>query len=68
MNTAAGIGGAIAGVIVARAGYGWLNVVGACLLLPMAALALRRALTRPAAPVAPDSPGAAGTPAPTTDL
>ncbi|MER6100893.1 MFS transporter [Streptomyces sp. NPDC001832] len=68
MNTAAGIGGAIAGVIVARAGYGWLNVVGACLLLPMAALALRRALARPTAPVAPDSPGAAGTSAPSTDL
>lgn len=50
MNTAAGIGGAVAGVIVARASYGWLNVAGACLLLPMATLALRRALARPAAP------------------
>ncbi|MFB7956732.1 MFS transporter [Streptomyces sp. NPDC056045] len=49
MNTAAGIGGAIAGVIVARASYGWLNAVGVCLLLPMAALTLRRALARPTA-------------------
>ncbi|MCX4822309.1 MFS transporter [Streptomyces sp. NBC_01142] len=44
MNTAAGIGGAAAGLIVAQASYGWLNLVGACLLLPMAALAVRRAL------------------------
>lgn len=65
MNTAAGIGGVIAGVIVARASYGWLNVVGACLLLPMAALALRRALTRPAAhaeTAAPDTAPAAAAP------
>ncbi|MFJ4836681.1 MFS transporter [Streptomyces sp. NPDC088746] len=48
MNTAAGIGGAVAGVIVSRLGYGWLNAVAACLLLPMAALALRRAVARPA--------------------
>ncbi|MFB7556516.1 MFS transporter [Streptomyces brevispora] len=48
MNASAGIGGAVAGVIVSRASYGWLNLAGACLLLPMAALALRRALTRPA--------------------
>ncbi|MFC4612470.1 MFS transporter [Streptomyces maoxianensis] len=45
MNTAAGVGGAAAGLIVAQAGYGWLNVVAACLLLPMAALAVRRALS-----------------------
>ncbi|MCM2390836.1 MFS transporter [Streptomyces albipurpureus] len=44
MNTAAGIGGICAGLIVAQAGYGWLNAVGACLLLPMAALAIRRAM------------------------
>ncbi|MEW2486309.1 MFS transporter [Streptomyces sp. NPDC048411] len=48
MNTAAGIGGVVAGVVVSQAGYGWLNAAGACLLLPMAALALRRALSRPA--------------------
>ncbi|MFG2866295.1 MFS transporter [Streptomyces sp. NPDC048338] len=46
MNTAAGIGGLMAGLIVAEAGYGWLNVVGACLLLPMAALAVRGAVRR----------------------
>jgi MFS family permease len=45
MNTAAGVGGAAAGLIVAQASYGWLNVVGAFLLLPMAALAIRRALS-----------------------
>lgn len=44
MNAAAGIGGAVAGVIVSQAGYGWLNLAGASLLLPMAALALRRTL------------------------
>lgn len=42
MNAAAGIGGICAGLIVAQAGYGWLNAVGACLLLPMAVLAIRR--------------------------
>ncbi|MEU7277836.1 MFS transporter [Streptomyces sp. NPDC045431] len=41
MNTSAGIGGAAAGLIVAQAGYGWLNAAGACLLLPLAVLALR---------------------------
>ncbi|MEU1280581.1 MFS transporter [Streptomyces sp. NPDC005805] len=45
MNTAAGIGGAASGLIVAQAGYGWLNAVGALLLLPMAVLAIRRATT-----------------------
>ncbi|MFB7373148.1 MFS transporter [Streptomyces sp. NPDC056222] len=48
MNTAAGVGGLAAGLIVARAGYGWLNLVGACLLLPMAALAVRGVVRRPA--------------------
>ncbi|NDZ87431.1 MFS transporter, partial [Streptomyces sp. SID10115] len=46
MNAAAGIGGAAAGLIVARASYGWLNLVGVCLLLPMAALAVRRSLKK----------------------
>ncbi|MCT4355093.1 MFS transporter [Streptomyces sp. Je 1-79] len=46
MNTAAGVGGLMAGLIVAQAGYGWLNLVGACLLLPMAALAVRGTLRR----------------------
>lgn len=46
MNTAAGIGGAAAGLIVAQASYGWLNLIGVCVLLPMAALALRRAVRK----------------------
>ncbi|MFI8432271.1 MFS transporter [Streptomyces sp. NPDC079020] len=53
MNTAAGVGGAVAGVIVSQWGYGPLNAIGACLLLPMAALALRRSL-RPDSDRAPD--------------
>ncbi|MGA5473081.1 MFS transporter [Streptomyces arboris] len=44
MNAAAGIGGASAGVIVAQWGYGPLNAIGAALLLPVAALALRRSM------------------------
>ncbi|MFD3410631.1 MFS transporter [Streptomyces cyaneofuscatus] len=48
MNAAAGIGGATAGVIVAQWGYGPLNAIGAALLLPVAALALRRSM-RPSA-------------------
>ncbi|MER5884333.1 MFS transporter [Streptomyces sp. NPDC001941] len=44
MNALAGIGGVTAGVVVANAGYGWLNAVGAALLLPLAALAVRRAV------------------------
>lgn len=46
MNTAAGVGGALAGVVVATAGYGWLNLLAALLLLPLGALAL---WTRPGA-------------------
>ncbi|MET3987055.1 MFS family permease [Streptomyces sp. PvR034] len=51
MNTCAGIGGAVSGLIVSQAGYGWLNAVGAALLLPMAGLALFTARRHPA-PVA----------------
>jgi MFS family permease len=40
MNTAAGLGGAAAGLVVARASYGWLNLLAACLLLPLGGLAL----------------------------
>ncbi|MBA2948277.1 MFS transporter [Streptomyces himalayensis] len=40
MNTAAGLGGAAAGLVVAQASYGWLNLIAAGLLLPLAALAL----------------------------
>ncbi len=50
MNAAAGIGGATAGVIVAQWGYGPLNAIGAALLLPVAALALRRSLKGAARP------------------
>ncbi|WP_447036726.1 MFS transporter [Streptomyces sp. DSM 118878] len=46
MNTAAGIGGAVAGLIVAQAGYGWLNLAGVLVLLPLAALAVRRAVKK----------------------
>ncbi len=45
MNSAAAVGGAAAGLIVAQAGYGWLNAAGALLLVPMAALALVTART-----------------------
>lgn len=48
MNTAAGVGGAVAGLVVAQAGYGWLNAIGAALLLPMAGLALLTARRHPA--------------------
>ncbi|MFH9721501.1 MFS transporter [Streptomyces sp. NPDC017254] len=46
MNTAAGVGGLTAGLIVAEAGYGPLNAIAACLLLPMAALAIRGSLRK----------------------
>ncbi|MFJ3901873.1 MFS transporter [Streptomyces sp. NPDC090025] len=46
MNTAAGLGGLVAGLIVSQVGYGWLNVVGACLLVPMTLLVLRGAVRR----------------------
>ncbi|WP_343238743.1 MFS transporter [Streptomyces sp. SID8374] len=49
MNAAAGIGGATAGVIVAQWGYGPLNAIGAALLLPVAALAMRRSMKPSAA-------------------
>ncbi|MER7373134.1 MFS transporter [Streptomyces lanatus] len=47
MNASAGIGGAAAGLVVARASYGWLNLAAACLLLPLAALALLTRSGRP---------------------
>jgi MFS family permease len=40
MNSAAGIGGALSGLVVAQAGYGWLNVLAAALLVPVAVLTL----------------------------
>ncbi|MFK0256846.1 MFS transporter [Streptomyces sp. NPDC090445] len=48
MNTCAGAGGALAGLVMAEAGYGWLNAIGASLLLPMAVLALFTARRHPA--------------------
>ncbi|QES52658.1 MFS transporter [Streptomyces venezuelae] len=47
MNTAAGLGGAAAGLVVAQAGYGWLNAIGAALLIPLAVLALFTVRRRP---------------------
>lgn len=49
MNTSAGVGGAIAGLVVAQASYAWLNASAAILLLPPAALVLftRGALRAP---------------------
>ncbi|MFG2548925.1 MFS transporter [Streptomyces sp. NPDC048581] len=40
MNTSAGVGGAVAGLVAARASYAWLNFTAACLLVPLAAFAL----------------------------
>lgn len=34
MNAAAGVGGALSGLVVAQAGYGWLNLLAAALLVP----------------------------------
>ncbi|MEU9374702.1 MFS transporter [Streptomyces sp. NPDC048255] len=62
MNTAAGVGGAAAGLVMAQAGYGWLNAIGAGLLLPMAALALFTSRRHPVPPA--DAP-AKSAPAPT---
>ncbi|MGW0734690.1 MFS transporter [Streptomyces sp. NPDC002851] len=44
MNAAAGIGGVVAGIVVARASYGWLNLAAALLLLPLAGVALLSAV------------------------
>ncbi|MFD5421134.1 MFS transporter [Streptomyces sp. NPDC127069] len=49
MNAAAGLGGAAAGLVMSQAGYGWLNAIGASLLLPMAGLALFTARRHPVA-------------------
>ncbi|MCX4443522.1 MULTISPECIES: MFS transporter [Streptomyces] len=46
MNASAGIGGAVAGLVMAGAGYGVLNLLAAALLLPLTALTLFTALTR----------------------
>ncbi|PJE98591.1 MFS transporter [Streptomyces carminius] len=49
MNAAAGVGGALAGLVMARAGYGWLNALAAAVLLPVAALVLFTRYRRPTA-------------------
>ncbi|MFE1785060.1 MFS transporter [Streptomyces sp. NPDC059506] len=47
MNVAAAVGGVLAGVITATAGYSWLNASAALLLAPLAVAAVRvRARTR----------------------
>ncbi|GGO51432.1 tetracycline resistance protein [Streptomyces daqingensis] len=38
MNASAGVGGALSGLVVSLAGYGWLTALAASLLLPVAAL------------------------------
>ncbi|MER7170457.1 MFS transporter [Streptomyces mesophilus] len=55
MNTAAGLGGAAAGLIVAQASYGWLNLIAAVLLLPLAALAVLTPLRSRRAKETPDA-------------
>ncbi|MGW1277444.1 MFS transporter [Streptomyces tsukubensis] len=46
MNASAGVGGALSGLVVSQLGYGYLNLMGALLLLPLVVLAVRRAFTR----------------------
>ncbi|MCT2593894.1 MFS transporter [Streptomyces sp. N2-109] len=48
MNSAAGVGGALSGLVVAQAGYGWLTALAAVLLLPVAGLTLLGTLRRAA--------------------
>jgi MFS family permease len=45
-NAAAGAGGALAGLVMAQAGYGWLTALSAVLLVPVSGLALAVALRR----------------------
>jgi MFS family permease len=45
MNAAAGVGGALSGLVVAQAGYGWLNLLAAALLIPVAVLTVLTRLT-----------------------
>lgn len=42
MNASAGAGGALAGLVVSAAGYGWLSALAGALLLPVAVLLLSR--------------------------
>ncbi|WP_237316892.1 MFS transporter [Streptomyces sp. JJ36] len=60
MNGAAAAGGALSGLVVSQAGYGWLTAGSATLLLPVAALVLVSALRR--TPAAGPRPPTGGTP------
>ncbi|GGX60506.1 MFS transporter [Streptomyces fructofermentans] len=65
MNTSAGLGGAAAGLVMAQAGFGWLNLLAACLLLPLGALAMfTRRTTTPDEPTSSPSPSRTSTPSP----
>lgn len=46
MNACAGLGGALSGLVMAGAGYGWLNALAAALLLPVAAFAVLTTVRR----------------------
>ncbi|MGP3988056.1 MFS transporter [Streptomyces sp. 3N207] len=46
MNSAAGVGGALSGLVVAQAGYGWLNLLAAALLVPVTLLTVAVAARR----------------------
>ncbi|MDF4249898.1 MFS transporter [Streptomyces sp. WMMB303] len=46
MNSAAGVGGALSGLVVAQAGYGWLNLLAAALLIPVTVLTVTVAVRR----------------------
>nr|WP_244900236.1 MFS transporter [Streptomyces nanshensis] len=59
MNASAGAGGALAGVVMSAAGYGWLSAMAAALLLPVVVLVLFRH-TRRGAPRSPDAGSGAG--------
>jgi len=62
MNLAGGAAGIVAGVVVAVASYGWLNLVAALLLLPLAVLLLSgrgRPAPHPATPATPATPDSA---------
>lgn len=48
MNATAGAGGALSGLVVAQAGYGWLTALAALLLVPVAGLTLAGTLRRAA--------------------
>ncbi|ANW20727.1 MFS transporter [Streptomyces clavuligerus] len=57
MNTAAGVGGVLAGLIVAYQGYGLLNLIGALLVLGLGWAVFRGAVRRPGRKAGPDTTG-----------